>query len=98
MKIKVCPDTILGEVENIKTSRNNIESYYSEMETTVESLVSDNYMEGEAATRYVEEFKEKVRPSLDSTLQVLDEITAAIEEIVNDMLEQEKQLVGAVFG
>ena len=98
MKIKVQPETILGEVQNIKTSRNNIETYYSEMETTVESLVNDKYMEGEAATRYVEEFKEKVRPSLDSTLQLLDEITAAIEEIVNDMLEQEKEIFASVFG
>lgn len=56
-RLRVDYAAVEGLIGDMKGYEGNIEDLYSDMTTTVSSLVSNGYMEAESATAYVEEFK-----------------------------------------
>ena len=56
-RLRVDYAAVEGLIGDMKGYEGNIEDLYSDMTTTVGSLVSNGYMEAESATAYVEEFK-----------------------------------------
>lgn len=84
-------------IASMKVKRDNIEDYYGEMATVVASLTADGYMEGEAAEGYVTEFTDKMNPTIDEVLAVIDACITQIETLVNDIWEVEKNLFSNVF-
>ena len=86
-RLRVDYAAVEGLIGDMKGYEGNIEDLYSDMTTTVGSLVSNGYMEAESATAYVEEFKNMLGPDIESLSDLINQFYTQLSQICQNFAE-----------
>lgn len=70
---------------------------YQDMLTTVESLVSDGYMEGSAAQAYIDEFKQLLDPDMRALADLIAAYSRQLRQVSENVREADMQLAKMLF-
>lgn len=84
-------------IENIATYESEVESTYGDMTTAVESLVNDGYMEAEAATAYVNEFKQMLGPDVEDLAELLVNFHTQLTQICQNFADADAKIASMLF-
>ena len=84
-------------VNNIMTYESEVESKYQDMTTAVGSLVNNGYMEAEAATAYVNEFKQMLGPDVEELAELLGTFHTQLTQICQNFADADAKIAGMLF-
>lgn len=84
-------------IENISKYESEVESTYGDMTTAVESLVNDGYMEAEAATAYVNEFKQMLGPDVEDLTELLVNFHTQLTQICQNFADVDAKIASMLF-
>ena len=79
-------------VSDIQTYESEIEEIYDLMDTTVNALVSEGYMEAESATAYVEEFENMLGPDIQSLKTLVASFHKQLTDICNNFEDADARI------
>lgn len=77
-------------VNDMRTYEENINTIYSDMSATVESLVNNGYMEAETADAYINEFKELVGPDIIKMSEVLSTFYTQLAQVKQLFIDHDR--------
>lgn len=97
MALRVDYVQVEGLINQMKACEENISEIYTDMHTTVESLVNNGYMEAEAANAYVDEFTEMLAPDIESLKELVAEYYAQLSKICANFAEADAKIAQALF-
>lgn len=79
---------MLGSIVNdMKVCENNIDAIYTDMKTTVESLINNGYMEAMSATAYVTEFNSLLSPEMESLKTLVQKYYTQLNKICDEFAD-----------
>ena len=87
-------ERLIGDMKGYETE---IESTYSEMSTTVESLVNNGYMEADSANAYVNEFKQLLGPDIQKLSELINQFYTQLSQICENFSEADSKIAGMLF-
>lgn len=97
MALRVDYVQVEGLINQMKACEENISEIYTDMHTTVESLVNNGYMEAEAANAYVDEFTEMLAPDIENLKELVAEYYAQLSKICANFAEADAKIAQALF-
>ncbi|MCM1082592.1 MAG: WXG100 family type VII secretion target [Clostridium sp.] len=96
-KLRVDYVAVQEIIQNIMTYESDVESKYGDMTTAVESLVNNGYMEAEAATAYVDEFKQMLGPDVEDLAEMLGTFHTQLTQICQNFADADAKIAGMLF-
>lgn len=84
-------------ITDMKSCEANVENVYEEMTNTVSSLVNNGYMEADAATAYVEEFKQMLGPDIENLSDLITRFHSQLSQVCQNFAEADLQLAKMLF-
>ena len=96
-RLRVYYAAVEGLIGDMKGYEGNIEDLYSDMTTTVSSLVSNGYMEAESATAYVEEFINILGPDIESLSELINQFYIQLSQICQNFAEADANIADMLF-
>ncbi len=79
-------------VNDMKAYEENINTIYSDMSSTVESLVGNGYMEAEAADAYINEFRELVGPDIMKMSEILSTFYTQLAQVKQAFIDHDSSI------
>lgn len=96
-RLRVDYMAVEGLVSDMKTYEASIETTYTDMKTTVESLVNNGYMEAEAANAYVNEFTEMLGPDVEKLAELIGKFSTQLTQICENFAEADAAIASMLF-
>lgn len=90
----VAVESLIGDMKNCET---NIESVYSDMKSTVEGLVTNGYMEADAANAYVDEFTQMLGPDIEKLSQLINQFYTQLSQVCQNFAEADAKIASMLF-
>ena len=84
-------------ITDMKSCEANVENIYEEMTNTVSSLVNNGYMEADAATAYVEEFKQMLGPDIENLSDLITRFHSQLSQVCQNFAEADSKLAKMLF-
>ncbi len=96
-KLRVDVDSLTSvTIPAMKQEKTNLDTCYDDMCGIVQSLVDNGYMESEAATAYVEEFKTLLAPDVAKLSEMVDTYCVQLGQICTAFSEQDRAIADSL--
>lgn len=96
MALKISYNELTALTARMEKAAENIQTTYENMETTVNSLVENGYMEAEAATTYVNNFTSMLGPSITELNTLVVSFYTQLNTICENFAEVDKNIASAI--
>ncbi len=96
-RLRVDYEAVQELIEDMKGYEADIESTYSDMTTTVKSLVDKGYMEADSANAYVEEFTEMLGPDIESLSELINKFYTQLSQVCQNFADADAKIAGMLF-
>ena len=96
-RLRVDYEAVQELIEDVKGYEADRESTYSDMTTTVKSLVDKGYMEADSANAYVEEFTEMLGPDIESLSELINKFYTQLSQVCQNFADADAKIAGMLF-
>lgn len=96
-RLRVDYEAVQELIEDMKGYEADIESTYSDMTTTVKSLVDKGYMEADSANAYVDEFTEMLGPDIESLSELINKFYTQLSQVCQNFADADAKIAGMLF-
>lgn len=87
-------EALIGQMQSCEE---DISAIYTDMQSTVQSLVNNGYMEAEAANAYVDEFNEMLSPDIQALKDLVAEYYAQLSKICANFADADSKIASSLF-
>lgn len=95
-KLRIDYNAVSSLTAQMQTAAENVQTTYESMKTTVNSLVSNGYMEAESATAYVDNFTSLMGPALEELNVLLTSFYNQLNTICDNFAEADASIAKAI--
>lgn len=96
-RLRVDYEAVQELIEDMKEYEAGIESTYSDMTTTVKSLVDKGYMEADSANAYVDEFTEMLGPDIEKLSELINKFYTQLSQVCQNFADADAKIAGMLF-
>lgn len=96
-RLRVDYEAVQELIEDMKGYEADIESTYSDMTTTVKSLVDKGYMEADSANAYVDEFTEMLGPDIEKLSELINKFYTQLSQVCQNFADADAKIAGMLF-
>lgn len=97
MALRVDYEQVESLIGQMQSCESEISEIYTDMQTTVQSLVNNGYMEADAANSYVEEFNQMLSPDMQALKDLVAEYYAQLSKICENFRDADQKIAQSLF-
>lgn len=94
--LRIDYNAVTALTAQMQTAAGNVQTTYESMKTTVDSLVSNGYMEAEAATAYVDNFTSLMGPALEDLNELITSFYNQLNTICDNFADADAKIAQAI--
>lgn len=96
MALRIDYNGLTATVAQMQTAAANVQATYEDMQTTVNALVTNGYMEADSANTYVENFNSLLGPSMEDLNQLITSFHTQLTTICENFAEADRNIANAI--
>lgn len=97
MALRVDYEQVEALIGKMQSCESDISSIYSDMQSTVQSLVNNGYMEADSANAYVDEFNEMLSPDMQALKDLVAEYYAQLSKICQNFRDADEKIAASLY-
>ena len=94
--LRIDYNAVTALTAQMQTAAGNVQTTYESMKTTVDSLISNGYMEAEAATAYVDNFTSLMGPALEDLNELITSFYNQLNTICDNFADVDAKIAQAI--